>query len=137
MKALIWFAFLMLAAFWTGLVMLTGEVSHWVLGSVGSGQVTDLAATAGQIPVPAWLALWVDTAWLKEMQTFGISVVQWLGQVLPSADGLMAWITPLLWVGWGLGILAMLVGATAAHWLLGKGQGVSSMLRRSGLSRPA
>lgn len=131
MKALIWSAFFMLATFWTGLVMLTGEVSQWVLGSVGSGQVGDLAATAGQIPVPAWLALWVDAAWLKEMQTFGLSVVQWLGQVLPSADGLMAWITPLLWVGWGLGILAMLVGATAAHWLLGKGQGVSSMLRRS------
>lgn len=137
MKALIWIVFLLLAAFWTGLVMLTGQVSEWVVGSLASGQVTDLAATAGQIPVPAWLALWVDTAWLKEMQTFGISFVQWLGQVLPSVDGLMTWVTPLLWVGWGLGMIAMLVGAVAAHWLLGKGQGMSSTLRRAGLTRHA
>lgn len=135
MKVLIWFAFLLLAAFWTGVVMLTSQVTDWVLGSVQSGQVADLAASAGQVPLPAWLALWVDTAWLKEMQTFGISLVQWLGQVLPSADGLMTWINPLLWFGWGLGILAMLVGAIAAHWLLGKGQGVTSALRSAGLAR--
>ncbi len=135
MKLLIWFAFLLLAAFWTGLVMLTVQVSQWVLGSVESGQITGMAASAGQIPLPAWLALWVDAAWLKEMQTFGVSVVQWLGQVLPSADGLMTWVTPLLWIGWGLGILAMLIGAGAAHWLLGKGRGMSSALRSAGLTR--
>jgi hypothetical protein len=135
MKALIWFAFLLLAAFWTGMVMLTGQVTDWVLGSMQSGQINDLAATAGQVPLPAWLALWVDTAWLKEMQTLGVSLVQWLGQVLPSADGLMTWINPLLWFGWGLGMLVMLIGAVAAHWLLGKGQGVSSALRTASLAR--
>jgi hypothetical protein len=135
MKVLIWFAFLLLAAFWTGLVMLTSQVSEWVLGSMASGQVTELAVSAGQIALPAWLALWIDTAWLKEMQTFGVSLVQWLGQVLPSADGLMTWINPLLWVGWGLGMLLMLVGAAAAHWLLGKGKGMSAAMRSAGLTR--
>lgn len=135
MKAMIWFAFFVLAAFWTGLVVLTGEVSEWVLRSMASGQVADLAANAGQIPLPAWLALWVDTAWLQELQTLGIGLVQWLGQVLPSADGLMTWIKPLLWIGWGLGMLAMLVGAGVAHWLLGKGKGMSSALRSAGLER--
>ena len=135
MKVLIWCAFLLLAAFWTGLVMVTGQVTDWVLGSMQTEQVADLAASAGQVPLPAWLALWVDTAWLKEMQTFGISLVQWLGQVLPSADGLMTWINPLLWFGWGLGMLAMLVGAIAAHWLLGKGQGITSATRSSALAK--
>lgn len=135
MKVLIWLAFLLFAAVWTGLVMLTGEVSHWALSAMEGGQVGDLATTAGQIPVPAWMALWVDTAWLQEMQTFAVSLVQWLGQALPSADGMMSWITPLLWIGWGLGILAMLIGASVAHWLLGKGQGISSSLRSAGLTR--
>lgn len=136
MKVLIWFAFLLLAAFWTGLVVLTGQVSEWVLSSMATGQVTDLAASAGQIPLPAWLAMWVDAAWLKELQTLGVGLVQWLGQVLPSADGLMTWINPLLWIGWGLGMLAMLVGAGVAHWLAGKGKHVSSALRSAGLARP-
>jgi hypothetical protein len=34
-----------------------------------------------------------------------VDVVQWLGQVLPSAGGLMGWISPLLWIGWGLVML--------------------------------
>lgn len=135
MKVLIWFAFLMLAAFWTGLVMLTSQVSEWALGSMASGQATDLAVSAGQIALPAWLALWVDTAWLTEMQTYGVSLVQWLGQVLPSADGLMTWINPLLWIGWGLGMVAMLIGAGVAHWLLGKGKVLSSTLRSASLPR--
>lgn len=135
MKVLIWFAFLLLAAFWTGLVMLTSQVSEWALGSIASDQATDLAANAGQITLPAWLALWVDSAWLVEMQTFGVSLVQWLGQVLPSADGLMSWINPLLWIGWGLGMIAMLIGAGAAHWLLGKGKGLTSALKSTGSAR--
>lgn len=135
MKLFIWLAFFMFAAVWTGLIMLTSEVSQWVLASMESGQVGDLAASAGQIPLPAWLAIWVDMAWLKEMQTFGVSLVQWLGQVLPSADGLMSWITPLLWVGWALGMLAMFIAASAAHWLLGRGKSLTSVLKSADLSR--
>lgn len=137
MKALIWFAFLLLAGLWTGLVALAVQISEWLLASVSGGQANDLAAAAGQFPVPAWLGLWADTAWLKDMQTAAADLVQWLVQVLPSADGLMGWITPLLWVGWGLGVLVMLVCTVAAHWLLGRGQGLSTVLSRAGLTRRA
>lgn len=137
MKALLWFAFVLLAGIWTGLVTLTVEISEWLVASVGGGQATDLAAMAGQFPLPAWLSLWVDTAWLKDMQTAAVSLVQWLIHVLPSADGLMAWVTPLLWVGWGLGVLVMLVCTVIGHWLLGRGHGMATMLRRTKLTRHA
>jgi len=89
--------------FWTGLVALAAQLTEWLVATVSSGQVTDLAATAGQWPVPAWLALWVDPAWLPSQQLAAVELVQRLGQLLPTASSLMAWIRPLLWIGWGLG----------------------------------
>ena len=31
---------------------------------------------------------------------------------------ILAWITPLLWTGWGLGMLCLLVPAIGLHWLI-------------------
>jgi hypothetical protein len=120
MKALVWVVFLILIAFWTGLVALTEQLSQWLLASMAAGQVGELASVAGQWPVPAWLGFWVDTAWLKSLQEAGVGLVQWLSNVLPSSQGLMSWISPLLWLGWGLGTLLLLVAAVMGHMLLGQ-----------------
>lgn len=120
MKAVVWVIFGVLTAFWTGLVTMTEHLSHWLLASLASGQVGELATLAGQWPVPAWLGLWVDTAWLQSLQEAAVGLVQWLGQVLPSSQGLMSWITPLLWLGWGMGTLLLLVAAVIGHVLLGQ-----------------
>jgi hypothetical protein len=119
MKALVWVVFLILTAFWTGLVALTEQLSQWLLASMAAGQVGELASVAGQWPVPAWLGFWVDTAWLKSLEA-GVGLVQWLSNVLPSSQGLMSWISPLLWLGWGLGTLLLLVAAVMGHMLLGQ-----------------
>ena len=120
MKALVWVVFLILTAFWTGLVALTEQLSQWLLASMAAGQVGELATLAGQWPVPAWLGFWVDTAWLKSLQEAGVGLVQWLSNVLPSSQGLMSWISPLLWLDWGLGTLLLLVAAVMGHMLLGQ-----------------
>lgn len=120
MKSMLWLAVALLAGLWTGLVALTAQVTDWLLGAPVAGPLTDLATRAGAWPVPAWLALWVDTAWLQGLQSAWVALVQWLAQVLPSADGLMGWITPLLWTGWALGMLLLLACALAGHWLLGR-----------------
>lgn len=120
MKAIVWLVFLVLVAFWTGLVALTEQLSQWLLTSMASGQVGELATVVGQWPVPAWLGFWVDTAWLQSLQEVGVGLVQWLSQVLPSSQGLMSWISPLLWLGWGLGTLLLLVAAVIGHMLLGQ-----------------
>jgi hypothetical protein len=128
MKILLWCVFVLLAGLWTGLVALTAQVTEWVLAALGSGQVTDLAQVAGQWPVPAWLALWVDTAWLQALQAALVSGVQWVAQGLPFAAGLLGWITPLLWFVWGLVLCLMLAFAIAGHWLVGR-LGAPAVLR--------
>ena len=127
MKAIVWLVFLVLVAFWTGLVALTEQLSQWLLASMASGQVGELATVAGQWPVPARLGFWVDTAWLQSLQEAGVGLVQWLSNVMPSSQGLMSWISPLLWLGWGLGTLLLLVAAVMGHMLLGRG---ASALRK-------
>ena len=127
MKALVWVVFLILTAFWTGLVALTEQLSQWLLASMASGQVGELATVAGQWPVPAWLGFWVDTEGLKSLQEAGVGLVQWLSNAMPSSQGLMSWISPLLWVSWGLGTLLLLVAAVMGHMLLGRG---ASALRK-------
>lgn len=128
MRAIVWGVFALLAAGWTGLVAISVQITEWLLGMAASGQVGDVATAAGQWPVPAWLALWVDPAWVQALQAAWLGTAQWLGQVLPSGDGLMGWIAPLLWTGWALGLLCLLVPAVALHWLVGR-FGTSSALR--------
>ena len=120
MRAIVWGVFALLAAGWTGLVAISVQITEWLLRMAASGQVGDVATAAGQWPVPAWLALWVDPAWVQALQAAWLGTVQWLGQVLPSGDGLMGWIAPLLWTGWALGLLCLLVPAIALHWMAGR-----------------
>ncbi|MGE0098226.1 MAG: hypothetical protein AB7S86_07735 [Hydrogenophaga sp.] len=117
MRALIWSVFAVLAAGWTGLVALSVKVTGWLLGLGASGQAGEMATAAGPWPVPAWLALWVDPAWVQSLQAAWIDLVQWLGQVLPSTTSLMDWIAPLMWAGWALGMLCLLLPAVGFHWL--------------------
>ena len=120
MKTIVWGVFAFLTLCWTALVALSVQLAEWLLGAAGSGQATAAATSVGQWPVPAWAALWVDPAWVEALQAMWIDRVQWLGQVAPSSDGLMGWITPLLWTGWGLGLLCLLVPAVGLHWLVGR-----------------
>ncbi len=120
MKPLIWGVFGLLALCWTGLAAASVEITEWLLSMVASGKATDAATAAGQWPVPEWLAAWINPAWLNGMQQAWLGMVQWLGQALPSSGGLMAWVTPLVWTAWTLGMLCLLVPAVALHWLTGR-----------------
>ncbi len=127
MRTIVWGVFAFLTVCWTAMVALSVQLVNWLLGAAGSGQATAAATSVGQWPVPAWAALWVDPAWLQALQAMWLDMVQWLGQVAPSSDGLMSWITPLLWTGWGLGMICLLVPAIGLHWLIGRVQKPASL----------
>ena len=116
MKALIWGLTALLAALWTGAAALAHKVLGWLLAAMDSG-------AAGAVPLPPlpdWLALWIDAEALAALRLWGVDLLQWLGAVLPSGDALMGWIGPLLWVGWGLGVVTLLALAALLHWLVGR-----------------
>jgi hypothetical protein len=129
---LIWSLTALLAAGWTGLVALTQQLAGWLLGAVHADALTQASGAVGGWSVPAasaWLAPWVDTAELAALQALATDGVQWLGAVLPSGDALMAWVGPLLWVGWGFGLLTLLAVAGLLHWLVGRFAGHTKLQR--------
>jgi hypothetical protein len=118
MKLALWSVFVLFVLLWTGLIGLAEQLTEWLLASTATGQVGDLASQALQWPVPAWLSPWVDTAWTQAVQDSALGLVQWLGQVMPSASSLMGWVSPLMWTLWALGLVFLLALAVGGHWLL-------------------
>jgi len=118
MKLALWSVFVLFVLLWTGLIGLAEQLTEWLLVSTATGQVGDLTSQALEWPVPAWLSPWVDTAWTQAVQDSAIGLVQWLGQVLPSASSLMGWVSALMWALWALGVAFLLALAVGGHWML-------------------
>ncbi len=87
-----------------------------VLGWLPDGSVSAGMETVTQWPVPAWLAPWVDPAWLGLVMQSVRDAVQWLEPWLPSADTLAGVVSALAWGVWALGALGMLLVAAGVHW---------------------
>lgn len=130
MKSLIWLTFGLLTVLWTLLATLSVRASNWLLGAITSGQVTGVPGTAAQAPLPAWLAPWLDPAWLAAPQSLWLAAMDLFVQLAPSSDALMAWIAPLIWAGWALGAAVLLVAALGLHWLVGRLQPATARLDR-------
>lgn len=132
MKTLIWSLTALLALCWTGLVWLTHRISAWLLGALETGNLQDAGTTVAGLPLPplpGWVEPWFNPTWLAQWQALAARLLAWLGEVSPSGDALMAWIGPLLWVGWGFGLVTLLVLAGLAHWLVGSGGSLRRSLR--------
>jgi hypothetical protein len=130
MKTALWIVFLLLAALWTGTVLVSAELTGWLATTVASGQAGDVITNAGQWPVPAWMGLVIDPAWIQGLQAAWVEVVGWLGQSGPALGGMVSWLVPLMWIVWGVVMLTMLAGAVAGHFLLGRFSRPAGLKRR-------
>ncbi len=116
MKIAIWLLFGALALAWTAGAWLTAVVAQWSAQALASGTAEAAGRAVAAWPVPPWMALWVDPQWVKVLQ----DMVAWTldtGQgLLPWLGTAMGWLVPLVWVGWGFGLVVLLVLAALAHW---------------------
>ena len=119
MKALIWGLFAVLLLGWSGMAWVSAELAAWLVTAVGSAPAGQATQAIGNWPVPAWVALWISPEVIQGLQAAWLDITGWLGAWLPSADSLSGVITALVWVGWGLGAVTLLVVAGVAHWLAG------------------
>ena len=120
MKIAIWIVFGLLALTWTAGAFVAAGVTQWAAALVASGAAQDLGLTATQWSAPAWLAFWVDPAWVRSAQETALWGLQALKEGAPFLGSLMNWLVPLIWVIWAFGVLALLVLTGVAHWLLGR-----------------
>lgn len=120
MKIAVWIVFGVMAALWTGGALLTSELAQWTAQALASGEAASLGRDVAQWPLPRWIGLWVDPAAVQAAQEMLLWAVETLDRSLPWVGSALGWLAPLVWVLWGLGLVAMLVLAGGAHLLLGR-----------------
>lgn len=120
MKLVIWIIFGLIALVWTGGAFLASELTQWAGQALASGEAASLDKDMAQWPVPHWVSLWIDPALIQALQSFVLWAFEALRDALPLLSSTVGWLVPLIWVLWGLGLLAMFVLAFGAHLLLSR-----------------
>ena len=130
MKWTVWIVGAVMAALWSGLCGIGWVSISWLGGLLGAGVDVDAVVRVAQMPLPAWVTLWLDPAslqWMRDglawLATRSADAGPWLAALIGAAGWL---ILPL----WMLGLAVLLVLAGGAHWLVGR-------LRRANAAAPA
>ena len=118
MKFALWVIFALIAALWSGIVLISAELTKWLAANVSLGKPNELISNPW--PVPAWLRMWIDPTVVEGFQANWVHVLDWLGQTGPSIEGIVSWLIPVLWVTWGVVLLIALLAAVAGHLLINK-----------------
>ena len=118
MAALPWAVFAVLALFWTGGAVLTAWLVEWMGQALASGGAVDAGREFAALPVPTWIAPWVDPALVQGAQSALVWALDAARGLLPLAGSAAGWLVPVVWVLWGLGLLALLAAAGGVHLLL-------------------
>lgn len=121
MKILIWSAFVFIALLWSaaawGLVALTQAAAQ----AAAAGAAADLVRQLTQWPLPAWLSLWVDTAWVLAAQQALAAALDTMHGAWPQVAAAAGWVVPLIWLFWGAGLTLLLLLAGGLHVLVARG----------------
>lgn len=99
MRIALWIVFAILALLWTAGIALTAAAADWAAAQVASGAAAQAGSSLAQIPVPAWLAPWVDPALLRTAQEGLLWALQAFRDALPWAAAAIGWLVPLIWIG--------------------------------------
>jgi hypothetical protein len=117
MKWAIWMIGTVLAALWSGMLTAVALVLDW------SGSVLQQATpTVQQLPahLPGWLAGWIEpVGWTAISQAIQ-QALEFVHSVLPAVGTTTSRLEPLVWIVWGLGMIALVTVAAGSHWLIGR-----------------
>jgi hypothetical protein len=125
MKALWWALVAFAAVVWTAGAWVAAGLTEWGAQALASGAAVEAGRAAAQWPVPPWVALWVDPAWVTAAQ----ETVRWsldaLAHLLPAVGSVGPWLVAAVWVVWAVGLAGGLVIAVIGHLALRRWVGSS------------
>lgn len=126
MKKIVWIVFAVLAALWTGLIVLATRLTQWALAAVADARVPDAALAGPAWGVPPEASGWLSPEFMHSLQAAMLYAAQTLNHLLPAAASLAPWLTVLAWLFWGLVMACLLVLALVLHWLAGRNAAASA-----------
>jgi len=112
-KIVIWSVFSLTALLWTFASTILVEAIQWSSERLTSGQTANLESVTSSIVIPPWLSPWLEpSSWAMIFQSIQFFLAN-AASAVPAIGSLLGWLVPLVWIGWGLGILALLALAIA------------------------
>lgn len=120
MIALLWIVFTLLVLLWSGMIALAISASEWMLGLLTNNQLEQAAGDMSQMPIPSWLAPWIDPAMLEHFKLALTHLNQMKHLWLPAAEVFSSSVTGVMMTLWGIGFLILLLITTLIHWLIRK-----------------
>jgi hypothetical protein len=109
MKIIIWSAFVFVAALWTGGVALMVALLRASASLLQSADAAAVSDSVSQIPIPDWLAPWVDVLGWQEWVQGAAGLLDSVRSLLPTLGQSIDWILPAAWVVWGIGLMGLLI----------------------------
>ncbi len=119
MKIIIWAVFLLVLTFWTAMTFVAVHLVEWLAQNFNGTLPEGFGEMINTIPVPPWLAVWVDTNWIESIQSGIVGLIEALAQSMPYLASAIEWLSPLIWGVWALGALFLLTLAGVGHWFVG------------------
>ena len=116
MKLLIWGVTGFLALLWTGAAAMLAAAVNWLAASSADPAIRGVQAMA-QWPLPDWLTVWVPPGVIEPLKA---RIGELLGSMVTATSWiapLLGWLSPLVWVIWGLVLVLMLALAGGFHLL--------------------
>lgn len=119
MKLLIWVVTGFLAMLWTAAAALLAAGVNWLATSSADPAIREAQAVA-QWPVPEWLAVWMPAGIIEPLKASITGLLDSLVSATTWIMPMLGWLSPVIWVIWGLVLALMLVLAGGAHLLVGR-----------------
>ena len=112
----VWALVAVLAAPWT----LACLAAHWLLTGPdwSAGQWQAWVQWLEQWRIPVWLADWLPMASITALKAWLTTLGPWVESLLSHTPALLGWLVPLLWLGWGLGLLVLVMLGAAGSVLV-------------------
>jgi hypothetical protein len=127
MKILIWTSFAFIALLWSGAAWGLVALTQAAAQAAAAGAAADIVRQVTQWPLPAWLSLWVDTAWVLAAQQALAAALDTMHGAWPHVAAAAAWVVPLIWLFWGAGLTLLLLLAGGLHVLVARGSHTSTV----------
>lgn len=118
MKILIWIITALVAMLGTLLVAVMAFTIGWLSDNMAGG--ADWVNQLAQVPVPAWLSLYLDPAMMALVRTASVGVITSVATGLPWLAPMLGWVAPVLWVMWLIVLVGLLVLAGGLHYVVGR-----------------
>jgi hypothetical protein len=123
MKILIWVITTVVALLGTLLVAVMAFTVGWLSDNMATG--ADWVKQLTQVPVPAWLSLFLDPAMVEWVRTASVGVITAVATGLPWLAPMLGWVVPVLWVVWLIVLICLLALAVGLHYAVGRRRGLT------------